>query len=172
LENYPTYWPQFYTATILDWKYLLDSDFNKNIIINSLQYLTKSKIVKVYAFVIMSNHIHLIWQPMHPYTPQKLQHIFLKYTAQQMKFGLISSGSIFLKKFRVNLKDREYQFWKRNSLSIEIFSEKVFLQKLNYIHQNPVRARMVYNSIDYYFSSANFYENNIDPFGILTNYFE
>ncbi len=171
MENYPIHWPQFYTATILEWKPLLISNTNKWIIIDSLRYLTQSKIVKVYALVIMSNHIHLIWQPMSSYTPKKVQHVFLKYTAQQMKFGLIASDSPFLKEYRVNSKDREYQFWKRNSLSIEIFTQKVFIQKLNYIHQNPVKAKMVKHSIDYYFSSANFYENGIDPFGILTDYF-
>jgi REP element-mobilizing transposase RayT len=59
---YPENWPQFFTATIQGWKYLLKDDRYKLIIINCLNYLVKNSKVKINAFVIMSNHIHLIWQ--------------------------------------------------------------------------------------------------------------
>ena len=45
-----------------------------------------------------------------------------------------------LLQYVVNAKDRKYQFWERNALSVEIWSEEVFLQKLKYLHVNPVRA--------------------------------
>ena len=53
---------QFYTATILEWKHLLKPDKYKQIIVNSLTFLVNEQRVKVFGFVIMSNHIHLIWQ--------------------------------------------------------------------------------------------------------------
>jgi hypothetical protein len=43
MEQYPAHWPQFYTATILEWKHLLKPDKYKDIIIQSLQYLTSHK---------------------------------------------------------------------------------------------------------------------------------
>ena len=51
-----------------------------------------------------------------------------------------------------------------------ISSEKVFLQKLEYIHYNPVKADICNYPEDYHFSSALFYENGIDHFNILTHY--
>ena len=59
---------------------------------------------------------------------------FLKYTAQQMKFKLLDNKDEMLNEFFVNAKDRLHQIWERNSLSIDLWSEKVFIQKLNYIH--------------------------------------
>ena len=56
--------PQFFTATILEWKRLLKPDKYKDIIISSLEFLVNNKTVEVNAFVIMDNHIHLIWQMM------------------------------------------------------------------------------------------------------------
>ncbi len=67
-EIFPEDWPQFFTATILEWKPLLQEDSYKNIILNSLQFLVNKKKIRLYAFVIMNNHIHLIWQPL----PQQL----------------------------------------------------------------------------------------------------
>ncbi len=61
MNNYSIHWPQFYTATIIDWKFLLDNNIFKNIIISSLKYLVDNKKIKLHALVIMDNHIHLIW---------------------------------------------------------------------------------------------------------------
>ena len=58
--NYPVFWPQFYTATILEWKPLLKQDKYKDVIIESLRFLVFEKRINLYAFVIMSNHVHLI----------------------------------------------------------------------------------------------------------------
>jgi REP element-mobilizing transposase RayT len=53
------HYPQFFTATILEWKNLLADDRMKDIIISSLQFLVNDGRVKVYAFVLMPNHIHV-----------------------------------------------------------------------------------------------------------------
>jgi putative transposase len=50
--KYPVYWPQFFTATILEWKQLLKQDKYKNIIIDSLRFLVLEKRITLYAFVI------------------------------------------------------------------------------------------------------------------------
>lgn len=55
-------YPQFFTATVLEWKHLLADEKMKDIIINSLQFLVNNGRVIIYGFVIMPNHIHLIWQ--------------------------------------------------------------------------------------------------------------
>jgi REP element-mobilizing transposase RayT len=51
----------FWTATIYKWLPLLDDDNNKKMIVDSLKYLSGKGLITVYAFVIMPNHIHLIW---------------------------------------------------------------------------------------------------------------
>ena len=82
---FSTEWPQFYTATVLNWQHLLNNNKYKEIIIESLQFCVKENKVKLYAFVIMGNHIHLVWQQLHPVTKAKLQHHFMNFTAQKIK---------------------------------------------------------------------------------------
>jgi hypothetical protein len=94
----------------------------------------------------------------------------MKYTAQQLKRSLIENNMEALASFKVNKYDREYQFWKRDSLGFELISPAVFEQKLNYIHYNPVKAGLCINPEDYYYSSARFYNDGIDNFGMLTHY--
>ena len=57
----------------------------------------------------------------------KVQQSFLKYAAQQMKFELIRSDNKELENYKVQASDREYQFWKRNPLSIDLWSRHIFL---------------------------------------------
>ena len=75
--------------------------------------------------------------------------------------------------FLVNKSDRKYQFWQRNKLDIEIYSDKMFDQKLNYIHNNPLQDKwqLVDDPVKYKYSSASFYELGKDEFGILTDYY-
>jgi putative transposase len=82
--KYPVYYPYFFTATILEWKHLLKPDKYKDIIINSLSYLVNTGSIKVFAFVIMESHIHIIWQAQADNKPSNIQHSFMKYTAQQI----------------------------------------------------------------------------------------
>ena len=84
---------------------------------------------------------------------------------KQMSFqsGLIS-----------NKKDRKYQFWKRDPLAISITSKKALLQKLDYIHNNPVQEKWKLADLpeNYRWSSAAFYLTGKDEFGFLTHYDE
>ena len=171
--NFNNY-PQFFTATILEWKHLLKYDEFKEIIIESLSFLKKEGSIAINAFVIMPNHLHLIWQIQDNYKQHKIQQRFLKFTAQQMRFKLIDTNSKMLNEFLVNAKDRQYQFWERNPLSTDLWTEEVFIQKLIYIHNNPIKEpwNLVVYPEDYRYSSAGFYENGIDEFGILTHYKE
>ena len=165
-------YPQFLTATILEWKHLLANDVMKDIIISSLSFSVGDGRVKVYGFVLMPNHIHLIWQIQDSYERSKVQQSFLKYTAQQMKFNLLKNNTKELENFKVKSADREYQFWERNPLSIDLWSRPVFLQKLNYMHNNPVRPpwKLCQYPEEYKYSSAAFYENGKDDFKFLSHY--
>jgi len=88
MPNIITEYPQFFTATNLEWKKLLKPDKYKDIVINSLRFLVNEKRIILYAFVIMENHLHLIWQMQAGIKPADVQRDFLKYTAQKIKKDL------------------------------------------------------------------------------------
>ncbi len=161
---------QFFTATILEWQKLLKPNKYKHIIVDSLSFLVKENRVKIYGFVIMDNHIHLIWQGTDMYSLKHTQLSFMKFTAQQIKFDLLKNHSEELSKFYVEAKDRKFQFWERNALAIDIMSHDVFLQKLNYIHRNPVKANLCEHELDYDFSSAKHYHELAHPYSFLEPY--
>jgi putative transposase len=163
---------QFFTATILEWKTLLTDDAFKDIIINSLLFLKNEKSIVVYAFVLMPNHIHLIWQIQDGYKPNVIQQRFLKFTAQQMKFRLLDTNDTQLENFKVKAKDRQYQFWERNAHVFDLWSPKLIIQKLDYIHNNPLQEKwqLVELAENYKYSSARFYETGVDGFGLLTHH--
>ena len=105
----------------------------------------------------MNNHFHLIWQMLGNHTREAIQRDFLKFTAQQILKILLKEKSPMLKKLLVHAKDRKYQIWERNSLSIPLWSGQVIWQKLEYIHYNPVRAGLCNYPEEYKYSSASFY---------------
>ncbi|NVJ45491.1 MAG: transposase [Cytophagia bacterium] len=169
-----THYIQFFTATIYKWIPVLFDNKLKDIITDSLAYLVKEKRCRVYGFVIMPNHLHLLWKINDNHRAQDVQRDFLKYTAQQIRFILNDSNSELLSKFEVNLKDRKYQFWQRNSLSTDLWSRKTVEQKLDYIHFNPVSGKwnLSEDFSKYYHSSASFYEDDTNRFPFLSHYME
>ena len=101
--------PQYFTVTILKWQNLLKPDKYKNIIIGSLAHLVKEKMVEVNAFVIMSNHLHLIWQVQEGYLREAVQRDFLKYISQTIIRDLEKNHPKVLERFLVNTKDSKYK---------------------------------------------------------------
>ena len=162
--------PEFITITCLEWKPLLEEDRFKDIITNSLDFLTTQKRILVYGFVIMSNHFHLIWQMLSDHLREEVQRDFLKYTAQQILKLLRNENSSMTQDVLVNAKDRKRQVWERNSLSIPVWSASVFNEKLEYIHYNPVKAGLCQYPEDYKYSSARFYELNEKNWQFLTHH--
>jgi putative transposase len=138
--NFPIEYPHFFTATMVDWKYLLNDDKHKEIIVQSLQFLVNNNRITLNAFVIMSNHIHLIWQSKFGFSIKDIQASFMKYTANQFRLSLISNQVQMLDEWKVNKYDRNQQFWKWEPLCIELRTHDVFVQKLDYIHYNPFKA--------------------------------
>ena len=164
--------PQFFTATILDWKKLLKPDKYKDIIIGSLKFLVENNRVKVHGFVIMYNHIHILWQMRAGMKPEVVQRDFLKFTSQKIKQDLKKHHPAVLELFKVNAKDREYQFWQRNALSIELSTLEMLKQKLEYIHYNPVRAGLCLLPEGYKYSTCRFYESGINDWDFVTHFME
>ena len=159
----------FWTATINNWIKLLEPDAAKQIIIDSLLYLSEKKKIEVYAFVIMPNHIHLIWKINEKNGKETAQGSFLKFTAHAFKKYLTANDPPSLQSFEVTAHNKKFEFWQRDPLAFQLFKRETALQKLDYIHNNPLAEhwQLSDNPIKYYYSSARFYETGIDDFKFL-----
>jgi putative transposase len=117
----------FFTATVHQWKCLLNDNANKDLIISYLKELSQKKLIKLYAFVLMPNHVHLIWQPLAKNGKETPQGSFLKYTAHEFLKKLKQSGQS--KEYEVTAANKKHEIWQRDSLSVEIYSREVARQK-------------------------------------------
>ena len=162
----------FWTATIHKWYPLLETNENKDLIISSLKKLSDDKLITVYAFVIMPNHIHLIWSQDAANGKETPKGSFLKFTAHMLLRQLKAEGKSHL--YSVNASNKKHQICQRDSLGIEIYSRETAGQKLNYIHFNPVSGKwlLAKDDLDYFYSFARFYETGIDEFGFLHNLYD
>jgi putative transposase len=70
-------------------------------------------------------------------------------------------NSEFLNEFRVIAKVREFQFWKRKPFSIELRSDAVFLQKLEYIYENPLKVALCKFDEEYYYHQPSFMKHEM-----------
>ncbi len=156
----------FWTATINNWQTLLDKDHFKQFIIDSLTHLSQRKLIDVYGFVIMPNHIHLIWKLNDMNGKEPPSASLLKFTAHQFKKMLEPDE---LPKHYVDAPNKTFEFWQRDSLCMELYTPEVAYQKLNYIHLNPLNEKwnLVTDPSDYEFSSASYYENGSTHFSFL-----
>lgn len=141
---------------------------------DSLAFLIEQKRIVLYGFVLMPNHIHLLWRIQAPYHKEEVQRDFLKFTAQKIIADLKQHHPKVLELFYVNAKDRKYQIWERNPLSVYCFSNAVTEQKLNYIHQNPLQQkwRLAETPEAYKYSSASFYIENSNNYSFLSSYLQ
>lgn len=164
----------FWTFSIYQWKHLLKDNSYKYLILQSLSYLVATKKIAVYAFVIMPNHIHLIWEMLALNGREKPNASFHKYTAHKFEEDLRKEDRNFLKRFKVKELERNYRFWQRDPLAKRMCSKKILEQELDYIHANPLQEHwnLAIRPEEYYYSSAAFYEINRNDFTFLTHYRE
>ncbi len=164
----------FWTLTIRDWIHLLKTDRYKEIITDSLKWLCDKELVKIYGYVIMPNHMHLLWEQLKMNGKEFPKNSFEKFTAHAFRKKLMIEYSQGLQKFAVNASDRQYNFWQRDPLAVRVFSRAMASQKLDYTHNNPLQQHwLLCNSAEEYrFSSAAFYQTGIDEFGILSHYMD
>ena len=162
----------FWTITINKWHHLLKVEKHKMIIIDSLQWLRNNHLVQIYGYVIMPNHIHLMWNQLKMNGREFPKNSFEKYTAKLILKNMHAQHNQDVHKYAVSASDRQYNIWQRDPLAIRIFSREMAIQKLDYTHNNPLQAHWSLCAVpeDYRFSSALFYINGTDEFNILTHY--
>ena len=161
----------FITFTCHKWRNLFSITNSYDAVYKWFDFLYEKK-NRVMGFVIMPNHMHLIWSQDGMNGKETPKGSLLKYTAHVFLDHLKATGKSEL--YKVKASNKKHEIWQRDSLGIEIYDKKIAQQKLNYIHFNPVSGkwRLSKNDLDYYYSSARFYETGIDEFGFLKNLFE
>lgn len=159
----------FWTATINKWMNLLTNDQNKDIIISSFRYLSSTGKLDVFAFVIMPNHIHVIWRVNEMNGKETAQGSFLKYTAHEVRNLLMREDRARLDLYAVDAGNKLHEFWQRDSLAIHLYSQEVAYQKLDYLHRNPTAKhwRLTDDYLNYTYSSVRFYELGIREYDFL-----
>ena len=163
----------FFTVTINKWQQLLSSDERKQIILNSFKFMCEENRIKLYAFVVMPNHIHLVLTIEENETKESIQRNFLKFTAQFLIKHLIHENlQVELNKYRSLSKDRIYNIWKRRPKWIQIDNINILEQKIDYVHHNPLQKNWQLVSAPelYEWSSASYYICEDKRFSFLTDY--
>ena len=168
----------FVTMTVVNWIDIFTRPDYKHIIVDSLNYCNSHKGLNIHAWVLMTNHLHLLISSEHNISD--ILRDFKKYTSKQLATNITENISESRKEWilnlleyaaKINKKDINYKFWQDGNNIQVIHSEAYFLQKLNYIHQNPVKSEIVNNPEDYRYSSATDYMGvkglvNIDIVGL------
>jgi len=163
-DQYATH---FITPTIVDWVDVLTHSIYRDIIMDSLDFCIKYKHLHLYGYVIMTNHLHLIVRSGNGTLSDTIRD-FKKFTATQIieaiKNEPESRREWMFHRFEWNAsqnKRSSNQFWTHENHPESIFTLDFFNQKLNYIHQNPVRAGWVEQPEEYIYSSAKAIIKNI-----------
>lgn len=134
-------------------------------IVENLNFCIKQKGMEVYAWCIMPSHIHLVFKSTIQ-KPEELIRDFKSYTSKVLiklieeniqesrKDWLLNS---FKKAGSANANNKVNQFWQQHNHPVELWSNDVIQQKIDYTHSNPVEAGFVENDYEYLYSSARDY---------------
>jgi REP element-mobilizing transposase RayT len=154
----------FLTFQVVDWVDIFSRKVYKDIIVDSFSYCRKEKGLKIWAYVIMTNHVHCILSSTNENLSSAIRD-FKRFTATQIidTISVIpeSRRNWMLKRFefsaRKNARNSLHQFWTHDNHAEIIITAPFFAQKLNYIHMNPVKAGWVEKAEDWLYSSARNY---------------
>ncbi len=157
----------YLTLTVVNWIDVFTRNNYRRAIVDSLKYCIQNKGLNVYAWCLMSNHLHLVVNCDEPFQLKDVIRDFKRHTVKQIIFQIInepeSRREWLLREFKQegqkSIRNKEYKFWKVGSHAIELYSEKFVWEKIKYIHNNPVADKFVRNQQDWIYSSASNYWN-------------
>ncbi|MBR5351958.1 MAG: transposase [Prevotella sp.] len=153
----------FTTSTVVDWVDIFTRPTYKHIVIESLAYCQERKGLCIHAWVLMSNHLHLvvsvndgvelgyILRDFKKFTNKKIMQV-LENDIHESRRNWMQDRFCF-----AALNDRRihnYRFWQEGNHIEQLYTEHFIRQKIDYIHNNPVRAEIVAHPEDYLYSSA------------------
>jgi len=152
----------FLTMTVVDWVDVFTRAAYKQIFVDSISYCVKNKGLIVNAWVLMSNHAHMvasagdngnlsdILRDMKKYTSKKIIETIQTIPESRREWMLYR----FEYAGKLDKKIKNYQFWQEGSEPKEIMTFDFLKQKTDYIHNNPIRAEIVSEAHHYLYSSA------------------
>ena len=158
--------PHFITCTVVNWIPLFSKVELAKIILDSLRFLQRQQRLRLYAYVMMENHLHLLASAA---SLSKEIGDFKSFTARSIIDLLKANQANYileqLKFYKLkHKKDQEYQVWQEGFHPQVILSEEMFRQKLDYIHNNPIRRGYVDDPAHWRYSS---YRNYMGLEGLL-----
>jgi REP element-mobilizing transposase RayT len=151
--------PHFLTCTVINWMPLFTRPQTVEILFEALRHRQENNGWKLYGYVFLENHIHLIVQAdnlaeelprFKSFTARKLIDYFEDCKAER----LLTQMAFFRKEHK---QDRDYQCWEEGSHPQLISTEEILRQKLEYMHQNPVKRGYVDEAVHWRYSSARNY---------------
>ncbi len=152
----------FVSFSVVEWLDVFTRNEYKDILIDNLHFYQK-KGMEIYAWCIMTNHVHLVFRSVNEVKPEVLLGNFKRFTSKSIIKAIInnpreSRRKVLLEQFKKAASNasnvKNYQFWRHDNNPIELWSNKVIFEKINYIHQNPVEAGLVFRPEEYVYSSA------------------
>ena len=157
----------FVTFATVEWVDVFTRQIYRDILVESLSYCRENKGLKIHAWCLMSNHLHLIISRNGDQSLSEILRDFKKFTSSQILKAINKEAEsrknwmiwLFRSAGKKNSRNSENQFWQQNNHAEWIESNNFINQKLNYIHNNPVQAGLVYEPEHYIYSSARDYSN-------------
>ncbi len=155
--------PHFVTSTVVGWVDALSRETYKEIVCKSLKFCIEQKGMLLHAWVIMPNHIHLIFSCKQGATVSGIMRDLKKYTSRQIVTAILENEHESRKDWMLNMfrftavtngGADEFQFWQNEFHPITLDNADKTQTRLNYLHENPVRVGIVWNPEDYKYSSA------------------
>lgn len=154
----------FMTFQVVGWVDIFTRKIYRDIIIDGFKFCQKEKGLEIYAYVIMSNHVHImaksnknnlssIVRDLKRHTSKKILETINEVRESRREWLLM----VFKHAASKHTRNNTFQVWTHENQPKEIFSNKFIEQKINYIHQNPVKAGIVEKAEDYLYSSARNY---------------
>ena len=167
----------FVSFSVVYWMDVFIRNDYREIILDSLRHYQEKKGLEVYAYCIMTSHVHLIigsnqdkmegiMRDMKSYCSGKLK-ITIKENPQESRKAWL----VWMME-RAGIKNKNnngFQFWQQHNQPIELFDNEIMQQKLDYIHNNPVEAGFVWEPEGYKYSSAIDYAGGKGLLDILIN---
>jgi REP element-mobilizing transposase RayT len=156
----------FVTFTIIQWLDVFIRAEYRDIFLDSIRYCQKNKGLEVYAYCMMSSHVHMI---IARHGAQQIEHVIRdikKFTSVKIIEAINKNPQesrrellmwLFERAGIRNPNNTRYQFWQQHSQPIELNTNEKLNQRLDYIHNNPVTAGIVRYPEDYLYSSAGNY---------------
>ena len=141
------------------------------IILDSFNHLVDNEKVKIYSFVIMRDHIHIVWEMLNENLIDDIITSFKKHTGREIVKYLSIVNDDYLEDYFTSIrKDRKFKIWKHSKGNLRIKGQDILINKIEYIHNNPIKGdyKQVEKVEDYTFSSAQAYRLKSSNFRFLT----